>query len=93
MSGVSVTVRWNSPGSGRRHNELALDHAEGAPAICTAESPPEFVAAAELDAARAYLGLGDLEAASARINRVRTARELPDRINLFTTYTAESSKE
>ncbi|WP_433715215.1 hypothetical protein ACQP2U_15020 [Nocardia sp. CA-084685] len=32
-------------------------------------SPPEFIAAAELDTARAHLGLGDLEAAGARITR------------------------
>ncbi|WP_433207209.1 hypothetical protein ACQP1G_21530 [Nocardia sp. CA-107356] len=75
----------------------------------------------ELDAARAHLSPGDLEAAGARITRVldlpvglrttpivervvtaadqmsamsattRTARELPDRINLCTTYTAQAS--
>lgn len=129
-------VMWFDPGKaryyaaevhlalgGRQHGRLALQQAEAALEVFTDMSPPEFIAAAELDAARAHLSLGDLDAASARITRVldlpvelrttpivervvkaaaqmsaisattRAARELPDRINLFTTYTAQASSK
>ncbi|QIS23606.1 hypothetical protein [Nocardia terpenica] len=106
---------------GRHHSRLALEQAETALITFGKDSPPEFLAAAELDAARAHLGLGDLDAAGARIGRVlqlpvelrttpivervvkaaselreisedtRIARELPERISLFTAYTAQSS--
>ncbi len=50
----------------RHHSQLALEHVDTALALFTPDSPPEFVAA-QLDAARAHLGLGDLDAATARI--------------------------
>ncbi|WP_433602579.1 hypothetical protein ACQPXH_12935 [Nocardia sp. CA-135953] len=129
-------VMWFDPGKaryyaaeahlalgGRQHSQHALEQAEVALEVFTDMSPPEFIAAAELDAARAHLGLGDLEAAGARITRVlelpvelrttpivervlkaadqmsaiststRAARELPDRITLFTAYTAQASNK
>ncbi|MGY2087274.1 hypothetical protein [Nocardia gipuzkoensis] len=130
-------VMWFDPGKaqyyaaevhlalgGHQHSRLALEHAEAALGIFDDTSPPEFVAAAELDAARAHLGLGDLDAASDRISTVlelpvelrtipivervvksadelraisattRVARELPSRISLFTSNTAQqASKE
>ncbi|MGF6889479.1 tetratricopeptide (TPR) repeat protein [Nocardia sp. GAS34] len=106
--------------SGREHFETALEHSEAALDVFTDSSPPEFIAAAELDSARAHLGLGDVEAAGAHMDRVlalpverrttpivervvktadelaaitgpraRATLELTDRINLFTTYTAQ----
>ncbi len=129
-------VMWFDPGKaryyaaevhlalgGRRHNEQALEQARSALDTFTPSSPAEFIAAAELDTARAHLGLGDLDAATVRIHRVlelpvelrttpivervvraadelraisstvRTSRELPDRISLFTTYTAQAIAE
>ncbi|NKY51802.1 hypothetical protein [Nocardia vermiculata] len=56
--------------AGRQHFQLALQHCEEALDIFTPSSPPEFIAAAELDGAQAHLGLGDIEAAEARVNRV-----------------------
>ncbi len=133
-SGHDQGVMWFDPGKaryyaaevhlalgGRRHSEQALIQARAALDTFTSSSPAEFIAAAELDAARAHLGLGDLDAAGACIYRVldlpvelrttpivervvtaadelraiaptvRTARELPDRISLFTTYTAQAT--
>lgn len=55
---------------GRPHHQTALEHSEAALNVFTDDSPPEFIAAAELDGARAYLGLGDVEAAGARLDRV-----------------------
>ncbi|WP_330228929.1 hypothetical protein OHA40_22890 [Nocardia sp. NBC_00508] len=109
---------------GHAHDRRALEQAEAALEVFTPASPPEFVAAAELDAARAHLSLGDLESAADRIGRVldlpvelrttpivervaraasdltggqlraQAGRELEGRINLFTTYTAQThSKE
>lgn len=126
-------VMWFDPGKaqyyaaethlalgGRQHARVALTHAEAALDMFDLNSPPEFIAAAELDAARAHLDLGDVEAAVGRMSRIldlpvelrttpivervvktgdqlralasnaRAGRELPDRINLFTTYTAET---
>ncbi|MET8801025.1 hypothetical protein ABZV91_32220 [Nocardia sp. NPDC004568] len=55
---------------GRQHSRVALGHAEAALALFTETSPPEFVAAAQIDAAHAHLGLGDIEAASAHVHNV-----------------------
>ncbi|WP_280463180.1 hypothetical protein [Nocardia carnea] len=55
---------------GRQHSQLALGQAEEALGLFTESSPPEFVAAAEIDAARAHLGLGDIEAASTHVHNV-----------------------
>ncbi|MGN2642378.1 hypothetical protein ACTD5D_40645 [Nocardia takedensis] len=55
---------------GTDHARLALTHADAALDIFTGESPREFVAAAELDAALAHLALRDLEAAAARVEGV-----------------------
>ncbi|WP_280385277.1 hypothetical protein [Nocardia wallacei] len=135
-TGAAPGVMWFDPGKaryyaaevhlalgGREHSQLALVQAEAALNIFDDSSPPEFVAAAELDAARAHLGLGDLDAAVHRVTNVlalpverrttpivervmktadeltaitataRTARELPERISLFTQYTAQQAKE
>ncbi|MGW0325557.1 hypothetical protein [Nocardia sp. NPDC003183] len=55
---------------GRDHSIQALTLADSALVELTATSPPEFRAAAELDAARAHLALGDAEAAHNHIGRV-----------------------
>ncbi|NKX91204.1 hypothetical protein [Nocardia coubleae] len=55
---------------GRTHNTLALELAENALDLLADSSPAEFRAAAELDAARAHLALGDADAAHYRITRV-----------------------
>ncbi|WP_406279139.1 hypothetical protein OH799_11455 [Nocardia sp. NBC_00881] len=55
---------------GRQHCQLALEQAQAALEVFTDSSPKEFVAAAELDAAQAHLGLGDIEAAAARVDQV-----------------------
>ncbi|MGW6728793.1 hypothetical protein ACWF9G_23075 [Nocardia sp. NPDC055029] len=104
---------------GAAHSAQALELADSALIRLDDSSPAEFRAAAELDAARAHLALGDAEAANHRIKRVlelpvelRTtpivgrviaagtelralaagtslARDMTQRIDLFTTYTAE----
>ncbi|UGT59870.1 hypothetical protein [Nocardia asteroides] len=127
-------VMWFDPGKalyyaaethlaigGRRHNEMALTLADSALATFTPDSPAEFSAAAELDAARALLAMGDLDGAAGRLSRVltlpvelrttpiiqrvqataaqvatlaqnaRATRDLPERIKLFSTYTAAHS--
>ncbi|MFC3961647.1 hypothetical protein [Nocardia jiangsuensis] len=127
-------VMWFEPGKalyyaaethlaigGRHHNELALSLADSALATFTPASPAEFSAAAELDAARALLAMGDLDGAAGRLSRVlalpvelrttpiiqrvrstaaqvaslaqnsRSTHDLPERIKLFTTYTAAHS--
>ncbi|WP_083884270.1 hypothetical protein [Nocardia higoensis] len=55
---------------GREHNNHALELADQALGLLTDNSPAEFRAAADLDAARANLALGDAEAAHTRIERV-----------------------
>ncbi|WP_146251424.1 hypothetical protein [Nocardia tenerifensis] len=55
---------------GSQHNRLALEQADTALEVFTADAPKEFVAAAELDAAQAHLGLGDIEAAASRVDQV-----------------------
>ncbi|WP_216917134.1 hypothetical protein [Nocardia noduli] len=55
---------------GTQHAQLALTYADSALDTFTEDSPQEFVAAATLDAALAHLGLRDLEAAAARVERV-----------------------
>ncbi|MGF0320647.1 hypothetical protein [Nocardia fluminea] len=57
---------------GRAHAMQALEQADTALTVLTNDSPAEFSAAAHLDAARAYLAIGDAEAANARISSVLT---------------------
>lgn len=55
---------------GHNHSTHALALADNALTELTSTSPAEFRAAAELDAARAHVALGDAEAAHERIERV-----------------------
>ncbi|WP_328715372.1 hypothetical protein [Nocardia salmonicida] len=69
---------------GRAHAAEALEQADTALTVLSDDCPAEFAAAAHLDAARAHLGLGDAEAANARIS---TVLELP--VELRTTPIVE----